>query len=512
MSDLELEDLPTSHWSSWQVAALIFVTGLSLFNFSYSASNIGGILLYLDSAHSDCSHEAICLHSSLWKGLLVSSCLVGAFFGALFAGPLADHFGRRATLLTNNWFFILGSLSCAWSPGIVSLVISRCVVGLGVGAASALVHVYIGEVVPASRRGEHGAILAMMGTGGILVANLVCWAVPHWRWVFAFGCLPALLQVICGRTMPESNRNQPEAKYLARRSFEVVCMEGTDCMDCEDPEVEEAVLESTASWANLWQSMRSGEALLPLGIGCGLHILAQATGINVIIYYGPKMFSLAGFPSSTAICLSAGISACQMISTLLLSRLVDKVGRKPMSYIGLVFMTMSLLGIASSFLLPASHLAGWIALISCFCFRVAFSVSWGPLPYIITAEIFPEDIRAPGVSLCLAVKWVANFTIALTWLPLSECMTLAGTFALYAAICVLAFFFLTFYVPETSGKPLSQVTKVWNKFQDESPWALQSANHEWKTAVCQIPQIHVVAQQCIPFTFRSVLVEWDQFF
>ena len=145
-------------------------------------------------------------------------------------------------------------------------------------------------------------------------------------------------------------------------------------MDCENPDCEEAILESTASWANLWQAFRSGEAILPLTIGCGLHVLAQASGINVtsswfgyflpcakylnltclfvsipfcpihvvlffwdgtsvevIIYYGPKMFTLAGFPSSTAIFLSAGISACQMISTLLLSRLVDKVGRKPMS-------------------------------------------------------------------------------------------------------------------------------------------------------------------------------------
>lgn len=465
------DELPTANWSSCHMGALIFVTGLSLFNFSYSASNIGGVLLYLDSAHTDCSHEAICLHSSLWKGILVSSCLVGAFFGALFAGPLADHFGRRTTLLTNNFFFIVGSLSSALSPGIQCLVVSRCVVGIGVGIASALVHVYIGEVVPAGRRGEHGAILVMMGTSGILVANLVCWAISDWRWVFALGVVPALLQVIWGSAiMPESSlwyRQRPKSLAMARRSFQAVALEG---MDCENPDCEEAILESTASWANLWQAFRSGEAILPLTIGCGLHVLAQASGINVIIYYGPKMFTLAGFPSSTAIFLSAGISACQMISTLLLSRLVDKVGRKPMSYIGLAFMVLSLVGIMWSFWMPAGHRAGWVALISCFSFRVAFSVSLGPLPYIITAEVFPEHIRAPGVSLCLAVKWVANFTIALSWLPLSEAMTLAGTFALYTAVCVLAAFFLAIYVPETSGKSLSQVTKVvWNKLEDMSP-------------------------------------------
>lgn len=334
------EDLPTSNWSTCRIGGLIFVTGLSLFNFSYSASNIGGVLLYLDSAHADCSHEAICLHSSLWKGLLVSSCLVGAFFGALCAGPLADHCGRRATLLANNAFFILGSLSCAFSPGILWLILSRCVVGIGVGIASALVHVYIGEVVPASRRGEHGAILVMMGTGGILVANLVCWVVSGWRWVFALGSVPAFLQILGGLAiMPEStlwHRQRSRDLDLARKSLEVVAIEEVAVIDCEDPECREDLLESTASWANLWQSIRSGEALLPMTVGCGLHVLAQASGINVIIYYGPKMFTLAGFSSSTAIFLSASISACQMMSTLFLSRVVDKVGRKPMRCLDLM--------------------------------------------------------------------------------------------------------------------------------------------------------------------------------
>ena len=223
------DELPTANWSSCRMGALIFATGLSLFNFSYSASNIGGVLLYLDSAHTDCSHEAICLHSSLWKGILVSSCLVGAFFGALFAGPLADYFGRRATLLANNFFFIVGSLSSALSPGILCLVVSRCVVGIGVGIASALVHVYIGEVVPAGRRGEHGAILVMMGTSGILVANLVCWAISDWRWVFALGIVPALLQVIWGSAiMPEStlwHKQRPKSLAMARRSFQVAAIE-----------------------------------------------------------------------------------------------------------------------------------------------------------------------------------------------------------------------------------------------------------------------------------------------
>ena len=423
MSKLEVEEAPTAAFSSCQMSVLIFVTGLSLFNFSYSASNIGGVLLYLDSSHTDCSMNAICLDSSLMKGVLVSSCLVGAFCGALSAGTLAVQYGARKMLLANNVFFIVGSISSALAPGILSLVLSRCVVGIGVGVASALVHVYIGEVVPAERRGEHGATLVMMGTGGILVANLVCWLLAdRWRLVLALGSLPAIIQLSWGSMiMPESQTRQAKCLGISCAQLRSLQMDH----DCENPEESDGsddscLLESGAAWSNLWQSIQTGQAIPPLIIGCGLHVLAQASGINVIIYYGPKMFTLAGLPNSTAVFLSAGISLCQMAATLLLSRLVDRVGRKPMSYIGLSCMVISLGGIIYSYLLPPSHQAGWMALISCFSFRVAFSVSLGPLPYIITAEIFPESIRTPGVSFCLAVKWVANFTVALTWLPLSE--------------------------------------------------------------------------------------------
>ena len=415
-----VEPAPTTSYSSRRMVALILVTGLSLFNFGYNSANIGGVLLYLDSSQTACSQKAICLSSPLMKGVLVSSCLVGAVLGALFAGTLAAQQGPRTTLLMNNVFFIVGSISSALAPGILSLILSRCILGLGVGSASAITHVYIGEVVPAERRGEHGALLVVLGTGGILVANLVSWCMAeHWRWVFAFGAVPAMLQLLWGSVI------MPESPHWKARLQPGRCL----CRKCQDADSPECIanseapcfMESSGAWFNLLKSVRTGRAVPPLIIGGGLHVLAQATGINVVIYYGPKMLTLVGFASSTAVFVSTTISLFQMGSTILLARLVDRLGRKPMSFIGLSCMLVSLCGIAFSYLLPPSHrAASWLALISCFAFRVAFSVSLGPLPYIIAAEVFPEDIRAPGVSLCLAVKWVANFVVSLTWLPLAE--------------------------------------------------------------------------------------------
>ena len=252
----------TKGYSAWQMNALVFTTGLCLFNFTSTASNIGAVLLYIDRAHTDCSQEAICLESSMAKGLLVSSCLVGASVGAFFSGTVAVHCGVRRVILWNNLFFVLGALCSALAPGLWPLILARCISGIGAGTASALAHVYIGSVVSPKRRGEYGAILVMMGTAGILVANLVCWALAaRWRWSLASGALPALLQVALGPMMPE-----PKA---ASKPFS------------EDSESEDCLEEASGPFLRLWQAVKSGEAISPVVIGCGLHILAQFSGINV---------------------------------------------------------------------------------------------------------------------------------------------------------------------------------------------------------------------------------------
>ena len=254
----------TAGYSSWQMRALVFTTGLCLFNFTSTASNIGAVLLYIDRAHTDCSREAICLESSMAKGLLVSSCLVGAAVSAFFSGTVAVHCGVRRVILWNNLFFIFGALSSALAPGLWALILARCLSGIGAGAASALAHVYIGSVVSPRRRGEYGAILVMMGTLGILVANLVCWALAaRWRLSLASGALPALLQLALSPCMPEPR---------ASKAFIDDGSEGEDCLE-----------EASGPFLRLWQAVKTGEAIEPIVIGCGLHVLAQFSGINVTL-------------------------------------------------------------------------------------------------------------------------------------------------------------------------------------------------------------------------------------
>lgn len=427
---------------------------MSLFNFGYNTASISGALLYIEVSDTyDCSSEPVCLTSAFQKGYVVASCLLGAVVGALLAGSLADRFGRRTTLLGNNIFYTIGPLGMLLAPSVNALAVARSVAGVGVGISSALVHVYISEIVPAARRGGHGAILVMMGTGGILVANLTAYLLAErWRLVLGASVVTSLLQAAVGPfVMPESRR-WLQSRELAAGARQVLVSGGSNgermaqsAAGCED-----------GGWGALRTAVRAGDARKPLMIGFGLQVLQQVSGINVAVYYAPTIFKLAHFSDDLSVFLSAAVSLIQIMATLFLAGVIDRVGRRPMCFVGLVLMTVSLVVLGVSFLLSGKA-AGWLSLGAVLLYRVAFSLSLGPLPYIITAEIFPNSYRASGVSLCWAMNWISNFVVSLTFLPLAEVTTIPGTFFMYAAVCIFAIWFVHHQVPETTGRTLEEL-------------------------------------------------------
>lgn len=435
---------------------LVLLTSLSLFNFGYNTASIGGALLYIDLESVNCELESVCLTSSFEKGYVVSSCLLGACFGALVAGSLADRYGRRTVLLANNFFYILGPLGMAMAQSAIVLAAARSLTGIGVGIASALVHLYIGENVPASRRGEYGAILVMMGTGGIFMANLVSYIFGgQWRTILALGMMPGVLQVIFGPgAMPESPCWLRDQELQRQRSAaEMGKIQVHDVEMC----LTDGVLEDQTSggWLMLWREVKSGKAARALLVGAGLQFLQQVSGINVAVYYGPKIFTLTGFSKDEATFLCVCLSGAQMAATLGLARVVDRLGRRPVSLVGIAMMTASLLALSVAFvpdLLPSAEFASWVSVLAMLFFRLAFSISLGPLPFIITAEIFPTSCRTSGVSLCWFVNWVSNFAMSLAFPPMLQVLDAHGTFFLCACVCILAFIFVKFCVQETRGQ------------------------------------------------------------
>lgn len=263
------------------------------------------------------------------------------------------------------------------------------------------------------------------------------------------GVVPALLQLLLGFVaMPESPRWR---RSLGARdaALRAPLADGADAgASPQEPEPE--------GWKGLLAAIRSGRAVGPLRLGVGLQVLQQVSGINVAVYYGPQIFVKAGFDKQQADVLNALVSAAQMIAMLALSCVIDRVGRRPVSLLGLIFMVASLLALAVAFLFHGVG-AAWMACAAVLIYRVAFSISLGPLPYIVCAEIFPSAYRAVGVSVTWGVNWAANFVVSLTFPLLTKAVGEAGVFFLYTAMCVLALWFVWACMAETTGRTLEEL-------------------------------------------------------
>ncbi len=196
-----------------------------------------------------------------------------------------------------------------------------------------------------------------------------------------------------------------------------------------------------------------GQARSALIVAVALQVLQQASGINIVVYYGPQVLSSAGFSHRDAVLGTFVVGVAQLIATAVLARLVDGVGRRPLALTGLAGMVAGLCALAVSAApdISTNAAAKWVAVSSLLLFRVAFSLSLGPLPYIVTAEVFPPSTRSTGVAVAWVSNWLANFAISLSFPPLLQAITPTGVFSGYAIVSVLAAVYISYGVPETSS-------------------------------------------------------------
>lgn len=435
---------------------LTLTASLGLFNFGYNTSSIAGALLYIEPADGlpygqNCVDQSVCLRSSMEKGYVVASCLFGAMIGALVAGSFAELVGPRTALLFNNVPYLVGAIGMAIAPNIWVLICSRAVAGLGVGVSSALVTVYVSEIVPASRRGEYGVITSTMVTIGVLVAFIAsCALAESWRVLLGLAAVPSVLQLMLGPwIMPES------PKWLQKRQLEqpgkqVALLEA-------DAGIRNAEVKpgSSSGWATLLAATRTKTTVRPLVVGIGMQFFQQTCGINVTVYFSPQVFRMLQCSELVSDALSALITFLSIVSSLIISKYIDVIGRRQSGFIGISTMALSFLAVAGAFLIPQEIVKGWLIFLAILIYRVAFGISLGPLPFVVTAEIFPDSYRAAGASVSWACNWASNFLVSLTFLQLVEVVGASATFSIYALLCFFALWFLYACVPETSGQELA---------------------------------------------------------
>lgn len=442
----------TNHFVTF-VATLAAVGG---FLFGYDTGVISGVVVLVKSQWH--------LSSSMQE-IVVSAVLIGAIIGAAVAGKLADHHGRRKVIIAAAVVFFVGSIGTGLSPSIEWLIAGRMVIGVAIGFASCVVPLYISEIAPPEHRGKLVSLNQLAITIGILGSYGIDRAFADvengWRYMFFFGVIPALLLGIGMLFVPETPR------WLVRRGL--VDRARAVLVRAVGPSKADAELATLQAAMATGQSGSLRELLVPwlrpaLIIGVGLMFFQQFTGINTVIYYAPTIFEMAGFDSaSAAISATVIVGVVNVLFTVVSLWLIDRAGRKPLLYVGLAGMTLSLtvLGVAFAAQASLGALAKWVAVGSLMAYVAAFAISLGPIAWLIMSEIYPTNVRGTAMGIATLSNWAFNFIVAMTFLSLIDGLGRPGAFLLYAALGVAGLVFTRLYVPETKGVTLEHIEAHW---------------------------------------------------
>lgn len=405
--------------------------------------------------------------SDYTQGFLVSSVLIGAVIGAGTNGILADMFGRKKIIIATAVIFIVGSVLCALAPNIYVLILSRILVGLAVGIVNFIVPLYLSEVAPKQMRGTLVSLYQWAITAGILFSYVIngafASAVYNWRWMLFAGVAPGIVLLVgmsflgdTPRWLVSKNRDE-EAKKIYRK------IEPNENADVAVAEIKETLKTEGGSDKKIrfkkWM-------IMPFVVGIGIMFAQICTGINTIIYYAPTIFKIAGFDSNAnAIYATAGIGLINFLMTIIAIFFTDKLGRKPLLYVGLTGVMLSLLGLGCAFhfasILGAS--LKWVAVGSLAFYIICFAFSLGPVGWIIVSEVFPLKIRGLAMSLCTVANFAFNFFVVGSFPVLINRVGGAYTFWMFAFVSLLCIIFVYFFVPETKGISLEQIESNWIK-------------------------------------------------
>ena len=401
--------------------------------------------------------------------IVVSSLLWGAVFGTLISGILSNHFGRRGAILVSAVIFVVGSIACAVAPNATTLILARFFLGIAIGVASFTAPLYLSEISPQRVRGSMISMYQLMITIGIVLAFLsntwlgnyaVIGGVTggHWRIMIGIIAVPAFLMFLGVLFLPESPRwlFLKGKKAMAVSVFEMMHLP-TDEISREVVEIEESLRVKQNGFQMFMDNPNFRRAI---GLGIGLQVIQQLTGINVIMYYAPRIFKIAGFSSTEhQLWGTVIVGVTNVLATFIAIAFVDKLGRKPIMYAGFAVMgaAMVTVGLLFNMDLEKSPALGIWAIGALLLFIVGFAMSAGPIIWVLCAEIFPLSGRDLGVTFSTATNWIVNAIVGGTFLTLLGTLGNGNTFMLYGALNVLFVIFFLFFVPETKGVSLEKI-------------------------------------------------------
>ncbi|KDQ09283.1 hypothetical protein BOTBODRAFT_37192 [Botryobasidium botryosum FD-172 SS1] len=408
-------------------------------------------------------------------GAMVAVLEIGAFITSILAGRIGDILGRRLSLFSGALTFVIGGAVQTASVGFWSMVLGRIISGFGVGLLSSVVPIYQSEISPPNHRGKLACIE--------FTGNIIGYATSVWIDYFSSFInsnyswrIPLFVQCVIGGILaagslliPESPRwlidtNQDEEGFRV-----IVSLHGGDQDDpvanAEFEEIKETVMrerELNRSYRVMWKKYKRRVL-----IAMSSQTFAQLNGINVISYYAPRVFELAGWVGRDAI-LMTGINAIIYIfSTIPTWYLVDIWGRRAILLSGALVMACAL-GATGWWMQHDSPMTPQAVVVCVIVFNAGFGYSWGPIPWLYPPEIMPLIFRAKGVSLSTATNWFFNYLVGYGT-PVLQDLIGWRLYPMHAFFCVCSFFLVYFVYPETKGIPLEEMDVVFGEEIEEDP-------------------------------------------
>ena len=453
---------------------LSVVAALGGFLFGYDTAVISGTIAQVTQLFQ---------LDTLQQGWYVGCALVGSIVGVLFAGILSDKLGRKLTMVVSAVLFSTSALGCALCTDFTQLVIYRIIGGVGIGVVSIVSPLYISEVSVAQYRGRLVSLYQLAVTVGFLGAYLVnyqllAWAesgtqlsvdwlnkvfiTEVWRGMLGMETLPAILFFIIIFFIPESPR------WLIVRGKESKAVNILDKIYNSITEAKSQLKETksvlTSETKSEWSLLMKPGIFKAVIIGVCIAILGQFMGVNAVLYYGPSIFENAGLSGGDSLFYQVLVGLVNTLTTVLALVIIDKVGRKKLVYYGVSGMVVSLILIGLYFLFGDSLGVSSLFLLVFFLFYVfCCAVSICAVVFVLLSEMYPTKVRGLAMSIAGFALWIGTYLIGQLTPWMLQNLTPAGTFFLFALMCVPYMLIVWKLVPETTGKSLEEIERYWTR-------------------------------------------------
>ena len=437
---------------------------------------LGGLLFGYDTAVISGAIGFLRAHFNLGPaetGFAASSALVGCIGGAAIAGSFSDRFGRKRALILAAILFTVSAVWSAIPETLMEFNIARIIGGVGVGMASMLSPLYIAEIAPAGVRGRLVSFNQFAIVSGILIVYFVNyfiaglgneeWNIAQgWRWMFGSEALPAILFFGFLLVIPESPRWLAKQGDPARALGVLTKLTDAHQAAAELQSIQQAIAtEGSKTTELLKPGMR--RALI---VGVVLAVLQQITGINVFMYYAPEIFKQLGAGTDVALLQTVVVGAFNVVFTIVAISNVDRLGRKPLLIVGAAGMGLCLFGLGLAAYYGTTAI--WV-LLFVVGYIACFALSMGPVVWVVLSEIYPTRIRGRAMGIATLLLWSANFLVSQTFPILNEHPWFVNTFHhafpfwLYAVFCAVTIAVVALLVPETKGKSLEEIERLWRR-------------------------------------------------